>query len=381
MIYIGQVLICGEWRMVLYVLRTLFVLLMAGVGFFYVTRQQEAISTPWLTMPAAIAVAVLFIAIDVFSPRRKLAILAGSFFGLIVGIAIAFALSFVVGLLVDNYYRYSILKTAEFIEHRDAIKGFINMVIGVLSCYLSISFVLQTKDDFRFIIPYVEFNRETKGARPILLDTSVLIDGRIADIVDTGMIETQLVVPNFVLDELQAVADSADRLKRTRGRRGLDILGRLRKGGRSEVSLYESPRQEQGTVDHQLVELARALNARILTNDYNLNKVAQLTGVAVINVNDLAGALRPVVIPGEKMTVHVVKPGEEAGQGVGYLDDGTMVVVEQAKPHLNEEVEFVVTRALQTSAGRMIFGRLNADAPPPHERSRQGNVNPQSASR
>jgi len=153
--------------MVLYVLRTLFVLLMAAVGWFYVTRQEEASSAPWFAMPGAIAVAVLFIAIDVFSPRRKLAILAGSFFGLIVGIAIAFALSFLVALLVDNYYRPSIqLKPAEltaFLEHRDAIKGFINMVIGVLSCYLSISFVLQTKDDFRFIIPYVEFSKETKG--------------------------------------------------------------------------------------------------------------------------------------------------------------------------------------------------------------------------
>jgi len=194
----------------------------------------------------------------------------------------------------------------------------------------------------------------------------VLIDGRIADIIETGMIETQLVVPNFVVDELQAVADSADRLKRNRGRRGLDILGRLRKGTKADVTLYESPRQEKGAVDQQLVELARALNARILTNDYNLNKVAQLTGVGVININDLATALRPVVIPGEKMRVQVVKLGEEAGQGVGYLNDGTMVVVEQAKPHLNQEVDFVVTRELQTSAGRMIFGRMTAEVAPNH---------------
>src|SRR5579871_3957632 len=215
--------------MVLYVLRALFVLLMAAVGWFYVTRQGEDVSTPWITMPAAIAVAILFIGIDVFSPRRKLSILAGSFFGLIVGVAIAFALSFLVGLLVDNYYRPQVKAEdlQAFLKHRDSIKGFINMMVGMLSCYLSISFVLQTKDDFRFIVPYVEFSKETKGARPILLDTSVLIDGRIADIVETGMIETQLVVPNFVVDELQAVADSADRLKRTRGRRGLDMLGRL----------------------------------------------------------------------------------------------------------------------------------------------------------
>ena len=372
--------------MVLYVLRALFVLLMAAVGWFYLAHPSGELGagTPWLTMPAAIIVAFIFIAIDVASPRRKLSILAGSFFGLLVGIAIAFALNFIISLIIDNYYQpdhqVEGLTLRAFLQHRDSIKTFVTVILYIVSCYLSISFVLQTKDDFRFIIPYVEFSKETKGARPILLDTSVLIDGRIADIVDTGMIETQLVVPNFVVDELQAVADSGDRLKRTRGRRGLDILAQLRKNKRPDVTLYESPRHEDGAVDHQLVELARSLNARILTNDYNLNKVAQLTGVAVININDLASALRPVVIPGEKMRVHVVKPGEEAGQGVGYLDDGTMVVVEQARPHLNQEVEFTVTRALQTSAGRMIFGRLNPDsAPPPVERPRQ--PNPQSASR
>ena len=368
--------------MVLYGLRALFVLLMAALGWFYLAHaaREAGVAAYALVMPGFIALALGLIALDVFSPRRKLAILAGSFFGLLVGIAIAYALSFVVSLAVDNYYNPHNIEAVKLEAQRDSLKRFIDMVVGVLSCYLSISFVLQTKDDFRFIIPYVEFAKQTKGARPILLDTSVLIDGRIADIVDTGMIETQLIVPNFVVDELQAVADSGDRLKRTRGRRGLDMLARLRKGTKSEVSLYESPRHEPGEVDHLLVELARSLNARILTNDYNLNKVAQLIGVSVVNINDLANALRPVVIPGEKMRVHVVKAGEEAGQGVGYLDDGTMVVVEQARPHLNQEVEFTVTRALQTSAGRMIFGRLNTDiAPPPVERPRQ--ANPQSASR
>jgi len=407
--------------MVLYILRALFVLLMAALGWFYLAHggRESGASAFALVMPTLIVVALLFIALDVLSPRRKLSILAGSFFGLIVGIAIAYALSFVVALMVDNYYRYypqpleanpASIKTPEdaarvarpattepsapllapsapllapaqprMYAERDSLISFIDMIVGIVSCYLSISFVLQTKDDFRFIIPYVEFSKQTKGARPILLDTSVLIDGRIADIVETGMIETQLVVPNFVVDELQAVADSADRLKRNRGRRGLDMLARLRKSDRTDVILYESPRHhEEGGVDHQLVQLARSLNARILTNDYNLNKVAQLTGVGVVNVNDLASALRPVVVPGEKMRVQIVKAGEEPGQGVGYLDDGTMVVVEQARPQLSQEVEFVVTRALQTSAGRMIFGRLGPDSPPAHlERPRQTTTNPQ----
>ncbi|HSU69503.1 MAG TPA: PIN domain-containing protein [Tepidisphaeraceae bacterium] len=352
--------------MIFYVLRALFVLLMAAVGWFYVTHPGQQGNGGWGAMPVAIAIALLFIATDMLSPRRKLAIFAGSFFGLIVGITIAYALSFVVGLLVDNYYQPGpTLKPSDvvaFTLHRDSVKAFIDMMIGVVSCYLSISFILQTKDDFRFIIPYVEFSKQTKGARPMLLDTSVLIDGRIIDIAETGLLESQLVVPHFVLDELQAVADSADRLKRARGRRGLDMLTTLRNSTKADVALYESPREEDGgAVDQRLVQLARSLNARVLTNDYNLNKVAQLTGVDVININDLGTALRPVVIPGEKMRVTVVKPGEEPGQGVGYLEDGTMVVIEQARPHVNEEVEFTVTRSLQTSAGRMIFGRLGSE--------------------
>ena len=365
--------------MILHVLRALFVLLMAAVGWFYLTRASQLVgahpgqidvSHAWIAFPIAITVAVLFVAIDVLAPRRKLAIFAGTFFGLVVGIAISYALSFVVELLLDQYAAMVTASASKNVfpeEQRIAVRQFVDLVVGIVCCYLAISFILQTKDDFRFIIPFVEFSKQTKGARPMLLDTSVLIDGRIADIADTGLLESQIVVPHFVLEELQAVADSPDRLKRNRGRRGLDVLARLRAATRADVALYESPHEEgEGGVDQRLMQLAKRLNARVLTNDYNLNKVAQLTGVDVINVNDLGAALRPVVLPGEKMRVQIVKPGEETGQGVGYLEDGTMVVVEQARPHLNEEVEFTVTRALQTSAGRMIFGRMGpAEAPPP----------------
>jgi uncharacterized protein YacL len=353
--------------MILHVLRALFVLLMAAVGWFYVTHAQQIGGAAWPAMPAAIIVAIFFVAVDMLSPRRKLAIFAGSFFGLVVGIAIAYALSFVVGLLVDNYYRPNPQlrpdEIALFMQNQEAFKSFVNLLVGVVSCYLAISFILQTKDDFRFIVPYVEFSKQTKGARPMLLDTSVLIDGRIVDVAETGLLESPLVVPHFVLDELQAVADSPDRTKRNRGRRGLDMLAALRRSERAEVSLYETTQDGDGTVDQRLLQLAKSLNSRVLTNDYNLIKVAQLSGVDVINLNDLAAALRPVVVPGEKMRVLIVKPGEEAAQGVGYLEDGTMVVVEQGRPHIGSEVEFVVTRALQTSAGRMIFGRVSGDGP------------------
>ncbi len=337
--------------MVLVILRALFVLLMAAVGWVY-------LQLGWLTMAIALTVGVLFVCVDILAPRKKLAVFAGTFFGLLVGIAIAYALSFVVQLVVDQAESGRVISS----DHARTIVRFINLVLGITCCYLAISFILQTKDDFRFIVPYVEFSKKTKGARPILLDTSVLIDGRVTDIAVTGILESQLIVPHFVIDELQAVADSSDKLKRNRGRRGLDVVAKLQGLKPADVILYDTNRdteRDELDVDGRLMDLAKELNARVLTNDYNLNKVAQLRGVDVININDLSNALKPVVLPGEKMTVRVVKAGEESGQGVGYLDDGTMVVVEGARQRQNEDVEFTVTSALQTSAGRMIFGRLS----------------------
>lgn len=332
---------------------------MAAAGWFFLGRRLgpggEGV---WVSLPITISLGVLIICIDILSPRRKLSIFAGTFFGLIVGIAFAFGMSLVVRLVFDQLAG---VVTLPWTGDRDTVIQFTDLVLGMISCYLAISFILQTKDDFRFIIPYVEFSKETKGARPMLLDTSVLIDGRINDIVSTGIIESEMIVPRFVLEELQAVADSADKLKRNRGRRGLDVLTKLR-GSRASVILYEPARQSEarGNVDQMLMELAKDLQARILTNDYNLNKVAQLSGVDVININDLSNALKPLVLPGELLTVTIVKPGEEPGQGIGYLSDGTMVVVEHARQYEREEVEIVVTRALQTSAGKMIFGRLSS---------------------
>jgi uncharacterized protein YacL len=290
--------------------------------------------------------------------------------GLLVGVAVAFALSFVVNLVVDQLP----VDPTRF-GRRDELIRSLNVAVGTICCYFSISFILQTRDDFRFIIPYVEFSKQQKGPRPLILDTSVLIDGRIVDIAATGIIESQIIVPHFVVEELQVVADSVDKLKRARGRRGLDVLGKLRTNTALDVKFYEASHlQEPGlAVDQKLMRLGKELNARVVTNDYNLNKVAQLGGVDVINVNDLAAAMKAVVLPGEKMTVRIMRAGEEAGQGVGYLDDGTMVVVEQARGRMNEEVEIVVSRALQTSAGRMIFGRLSdsaTDAATPQRRQR-----------
>jgi uncharacterized protein YacL len=225
--------------------------------------------------------------------------------------------------------------------------------------YLCISLLLQTKDDFRFVIPYVEFSRELKGGKPLILDSSALIDGRIADVMDTKIIDAQLVVPQFVLHEIQDIADSNDKMRRTRGRRGLDVLSKLQNSPNAEVRMHDAPDRagDHLSVDQRLVLLAKELGGRVVTNDFNLNKVASVQGVDVVNLNDVANSLKPRYLPGERVQIRIMKEGESAGQGVGYLDDGTMVVCEQAQHLVGKEIDVIVTSMLQSSAGRMIFGR------------------------
>lgn len=190
-----------------------------------------------------------------------------------------------------------------------------------------------------------------------ILDTSVIIDGRIADICKTGFIDGQIVIPNFVLEELQHIADSADNLKRNRGRRGLDILNKIRKELDINVIIYEGDFEEIQEVDSKLVKLAKVLEGKVVTNDYNLNKVCELQGVPVLNINDLSNAVKPVVLPGEEMSVQVIKDGKECNQGIAYLDDGTMIVVEGGREFISRHIDVLVTSVLQTSAGRMIFAK------------------------
>jgi uncharacterized protein YacL len=205
------------------------------------------------------------------------------------------------------------------------------------------------------------FTGEVKEDNPKLLDTSVIIDGRVADICETGFLEGTLIIPQFVLRELQQIADSSDPIKRNRGRRGLDILQRIQRSVDVEVKILEQDFPRIRDVDSKLVALGKQLGAKILTNDFNLNKVAELQGVPVLNVNQLANAVKPVVLPGEQMSVHILKEGKEYGQGVAYLDDGTMVVVDSARKFVGKNVEVSVTSVLQTTAGRMIFTRLKED--------------------
>lgn len=195
-----------------------------------------------------------------------------------------------------------------------------------------------------------------------VLDTSVIIDGRIFDICQTGFIEGSLIIPNFVLGELRHIADSSDGLKRNRGRRGLDILNKIQKELNIDVQIYEKDFPDIAEVDSKLLKLAQVLNGKVITNDYNLNKVAEFQGVPVLNINELANAVKPVVLPGEEMRIQIIKDGKESGQGVAYLDDGTMIVVEGGRRHIGETMDVVVTSVLQTAAGRMIFARQKDDA-------------------
>ena len=403
--------------MIIHIVRTLYLVVMLAFTVSYAFQDKVYLQGPtyvtlYILIPVIAAFAIVMV--DMFWRKKRLQALSGLFFGLLAGLAIAYVLSLVVQLggsvFIPELGESGSLQlrqaptpaaptSAPALAARSDVEGpnpspttapvrgsrrsaadageqpvvpvaavsllnLIKVLLGTSVVFMCVSFVLQTKDDFRFVIPYVEFSKQTKGARPLLLDTSVIIDGRVADIAETRILESELIVPRFILAELQAIADSDDKLKRNRGRRGLDILNRLQGSDKIDIRILDAhiaAVEDAPDADAKLVALARHLDGRVVTNDYNLNKVAQLRGVDVININDLANALKPIVLPGESMSVKIIKPGEEPGQGVGYLEDGTMVVAEQGRDYIGREIAITVTSVLQTSAGRMIFGRLDAD--------------------
>jgi uncharacterized protein YacL len=279
---------------------------------------------------------------DLLLKKKRIEIISPVYFGLMIG----YLLTHLFMLAIEN-------------NLQESFREPVQMLAALILPYLCISLLLQTKDDFRFVIPYVEFSRELKGGKPLILDSSALIDGRIADVMDTKIIDAQLVVPQFVLHEIQDIADSNDKMRRTRGRRGLDVLSKLQNSPNAEVRMHDAPDRagDHLSVDQRLVLLAKELGGRVVTNDFNLNKVASVQGVDVVNLNDVANSLKPRYLPGERVQIRIMKEGESAGQGVGYLDDGTMVVCEQAQHLVGKEIDVIVTSMLQSSAGRMIFGR------------------------
>ena len=237
--------------------------------------------------------------------------------------------------------------------------------LNVIAAIIGADILIKKKDDITNILLSLKKNGITKEKKnkssykgvPKVLDTSVIIDGRIFDICETGFIEGPLIIPNFVLDELRHISDSADALKRVRGRRGLDILNKIQKELSIETEVWEGDFPKIEEVDSKLLKLAQVLKGKVITNDYNLNKVAEVQGVPVLNINELSNAIKPVVIPGEEMSVEVVKDGKESSQGVAYLDDGTMIVVENGKKLIGQKAGVIVTSVLQTAAGRMIFAK------------------------
>jgi uncharacterized protein YacL len=332
----------------LLILRCVFLLVAIGIATLLtglVTNTNLPGYSPYLIFIGTLSVAGLVIGLDALLPAKRIDVISSVYVGLLVGVLLAYILN----IALQPFYQ-NLLPVGQTA---------IQLLSGMVLCYLCISIILQTKDDFRFIIPYVEFAKEVKGLRPYVLDTSVIIDGRIADLADTHILDTQLIMPRFVLTELQAIADSSDKLRRARGRRGLDILNRLRNNPNIDLKIHDRESAEMAgqSVDMKLVLLARQLEGKIVTGDFNLNKVAKLHNVQVINLNDISNSLKPVYLPGEVIEVRIVKPGEEIGQGVGYLDDGTMIVVEGGREHIGKPVKVAVTSVLQTSAGRMIFGK------------------------
>ena len=298
----------------------------------------------WIGALAGFIFALLALSIEKIIKKAPLKVIFGGTFGLFLGLVIAQLLGYAFSGLQNSTIRISISVILS------CVFGYMGLVLGG-----------KKVEEFKW--PgwgfFAKGSQKKDGGK--ILDTSVIIDGRVADICETDFLEGPLVIPQFILQELQHIADSADSLKRARGRRGLDILNRMQKGDTVEVKVVDDDYPDIKEVDAKLIALGREMNAKIVTNDFNLNKVAQLQGVPVLNINQLANALKPMVLPGEVLHLQIMREGKEQGQGVAYLDDGTMVVVENASRHLGEEVEASVTSILQTTAGRMIFTTLKEE--------------------
>ncbi|OIO38477.1 MAG: hypothetical protein AUJ72_02510 [Candidatus Omnitrophica bacterium CG1_02_46_14] len=330
-------------------IRVLFILLTTTVG-FQIGGALQGIGGTWGLIGAAVGAGIALGVILIEQTIGKISMrgLSAAVFGLI----LAFIMSKFLCSAID------------LIPQMDQVAAStIKLSLVLILSYFGMVFSMRGRDEFNVIIPYVKFQRQDQTDTILILDTSVIIDGRILDICETQFVEGRFVVPKFVLKELQQVADSQDALKRNRGRRGLDILNELKKKVNIGVKIQEEDFPEISTVDEKLVKLAKLLGGKILTTDFNLNKVAEFQGVTILNINDLANALRPVLLPGEVLEVKLIKEGKEYNQAIGYLGDGTMVVVDNAKKMLGNTQRVVVTSVLQTAAGRMIFARLEIDKP------------------
>ncbi len=324
----------------LFFLRVFFVLFCAGMG--YSLGGANSLFYGGI----GFLVGIIIVCFETFSRRVSLKGLSSAVFGIILGLIIAG----IFGATLDQFHFPSDFPT-EIIQ---TIKLFVTFIF----VYLGLTLGIKGKDEFNLVIPYVKFKSQSRREEAIVVDTSSIIDGRIMDIVKTGFIEAKFIVPRFVLNELQALADSTDHMKRQKGKRGIEILHTLKKEPNIDVEISDQSVESVKSVDEKIIKLAQTLDAEVLTTDYNLNRIAQLQGVKVLNINDLANALKPTFIAGQRFPLKLIKEGKEHNQAIGYLEDGTMVVVENSRRLVGKVVDVEVTSILQSSSGRIVFTRL-----------------------
>jgi uncharacterized protein YacL len=330
--------------MALWVIRILFLSLCTTAGYAVSQVRPEWVSGTFgglAGMVIGFGFGWLMIAIDEMLKGFSLRAFSATTFGLILGTVVA--------LLIDNSGLFENVD-----EH--PTRWLIRLALFLSFGYIGIVLAMRSnKEDFSLIIPYVRFAPQNKPDNLLLLDTSVIIDGRIADLIEAKFLEGLIVVPRFVLKELQQIADSSDPIKRARGRRGLEVLNRIQRNTRNEVKVHDGDFPEEKEVDTKLIRLARNLNAKLFTNDHNLGKIAELQSVNYVNLHELAKSLRVILLPGEMLSLRIVREGKDKGQGIGYLPDGTMVVVNNAQSLIGQQVEAQVQSTLQTGAGIIVF--------------------------
>jgi len=325
----------------IWVIRLFFLSLCVLGGYAVSQVQPQMIETGLRGAVIGFGFGGLLIAIDEMVKGFSLRAFSAATFGLILGTLIAW--------LVDRSQLFV------YVDERPT-RWLIRLSLFVGFSYIGMVLAMRgNKEDFSLIIPFVRFTRQNSPEKLLLLDTSVIVDGRIADLIESNFLEGIIVVPRFVLRELQKIADSNDPIKRARGQRGLEMLGRIQRNKRIEVKVHEGDIPGEDQVDAKLVQLARVLDAKLFTNDYNLGKIAELQSVAYVNLNELAQALKTVILPGEFFSLRIVREGKDKGQGIGYLSDGTMVVVNQAANLVGQQIKVQVISLLQTGAGVMVF--------------------------